>query len=114
MTTSNLEHAENYMLLLGRENALERVTAFLVEMDKRLAAGGVMALPMNRRDIADYLGLTLETVSRALSYLHAAVVLDFIGKSQRRIMIRDRLRLARFDFPAQRVGAFFRFVAVIR
>lgn len=69
-------------------------------MDKRLTAGGVTALPMNRRDIADYLGLTLETVSRALSDLHAAGVLDFVGKSQRRIMIRDRLRLARFDFPA--------------
>ena len=67
MTTSNLQHAENHMLLLGRKTSLERVAAFLLEMDRRLTAAGVMALPMSRRDIADYLGLTLETVSRALS-----------------------------------------------
>lgn len=100
MTTSKLEHAENHMLLLGRKNALERVAAFLLEMDKRLTAAGVIALPMYRRDIADYLGLTIETVSRALSQLHGAGVLDFIGKTQREIIIRDRLRLASFDFPA--------------
>jgi CRP/FNR family nitrogen fixation transcriptional regulator len=100
MTTSNLEHAENHMLLLGRKNALERVTAFLVEMDKRLTAGGVMVLPMSRRDIADYLGLRLETVARALSYLHAVGVLDFIRNNQREIVIRDRRRLGAFDFPA--------------
>jgi CRP/FNR family nitrogen fixation transcriptional regulator len=69
MTTDNLQHAENHMLLLGRKTSLERVAAFLLEMDRRLPAAGVMALPMSRRDIADYLGLTLETVSRALSSL---------------------------------------------
>src|SRR3954447_3830971 len=67
MTTNNLQHAEDHMLLLGRKTSLERVAAFLIEMDKRLAAAGAMALPMSRRDVADYLGLTLETVSRALS-----------------------------------------------
>src|SRR5579872_2752122 len=72
VTASNLEHAENHMLLLGRKNAVERVAAFLTEMDKRLTAAGVMSLPMNRRDIADYLGLTLETIARALSELHRA------------------------------------------
>jgi CRP/FNR family transcriptional regulator, nitrogen fixation regulation protein len=100
MTTSNLEHAENHMLLLGRKTSLEKVAAFLLEMDKRLTAGGVMALPMSRRDIADYLGLTIETVSRALSHLRGAGVLDFIGQTQREIIIRDRLRLAAFDLPA--------------
>jgi CRP/FNR family nitrogen fixation transcriptional regulator len=99
MTSRNLEHAENHMLLLGRKTALERVAAFLVEMDKRLATPGVVALPMTRRDIADYLGLTIETVSRALSHLHGAGVLDFIGKTQREIAIRDRLRLTSFDMP---------------
>ncbi len=69
MTTDNLQHAENHLLLLGRKTSLERVAAFLVEMDRRLAPAGVIALPINRRDIADYLGLTLETVSRALSVL---------------------------------------------
>jgi CRP/FNR family nitrogen fixation transcriptional regulator len=100
MTTSNPEHAEDHMLLLGRKTSLERVAAFLVEMDKRLTAAGVTTLPMYRRDIADYLGLTIETVSRALSYLRAAGVLDFVGKTRREIIICDRLRLAGFDFPA--------------
>jgi CRP/FNR family transcriptional regulator, nitrogen fixation regulation protein len=54
MTTSNLQHAENHMLLLGRKTSLEKVAAFLLEMDERLTAAGVMSLPMPRRDIADY------------------------------------------------------------
>ena len=69
-------------------------------MDERLTAAGVMALPMSRRDIADYLGLTLETVSRALSRLQGAGVLDFIGNNQREIVLRDRQRLASFDLAA--------------
>ena len=85
MTTENLEHAENHMLLLGRKTSLERVAAFLVEMDRRLAAAGVMPLPMSRRDIADYLGLTLETVSRALSRLHELGIIGFIGTNRRQI-----------------------------
>ena len=97
MTTNNLQHAENHMLLLGRKTSLERVAAFLLEMDDRLTAAGVMALPMNRRDIADYLGLTLETVSRALSCLHEKGVLDFLGQSQRQIVLLDRPELAKLD-----------------
>jgi CRP/FNR family nitrogen fixation transcriptional regulator len=97
MTTNNLQHAENHMLLLGRKTSLERVAAFLLEMDSRLTAAGVMALPMCRRDIADYLGLTLETVSRALSSLHAKGLLDFLGQTQRQIVLRNRSELAKFD-----------------
>src|SRR5215471_927649 len=97
MTTSNLQHAEDHMLLLGRKTSLERVAAFLLEMDRRLSAAGVMALPMNRRDIADYLGLTLETVSRALSCLHSKGILDFLGETQRQIVLLDRTRLAEMD-----------------
>ena len=83
MTTDNLQHAENHMLLLGRKTSLERVAAFLLEMNRRLTAAGVMVLPMCRRDIADYLGLTLETVSRALSALHKKGLLKFVGQTQR-------------------------------
>jgi CRP/FNR family transcriptional regulator, nitrogen fixation regulation protein len=96
MTTSNLEHAENHMLLLGRKTSGEKVAAFLLEMDERLPIG-VMSLPMTRRDIGDYLGLTVETVSRALSELHERGVLDFVGKTQREIMLRDRERLSQFN-----------------
>jgi CRP/FNR family nitrogen fixation transcriptional regulator len=94
MTTSNLQHAEDHMLLLGRKTSLERVAAFLLEMDRRLSAANVMALPMCRRDIADYLGLTLETVSRALSHLHSMGILGFIGQTKRQIVLLDRDRLA--------------------
>jgi CRP/FNR family nitrogen fixation transcriptional regulator len=97
MTATSLQHAEDHMLLLGRKTALERVAAFLLEMDRRLTAAGVMALPMCRRDIADYLGLTLETVSRALSVLHDKDILGFIGQSQRQIVLLDRPKLAALD-----------------
>ena len=97
MTTKNLQHAEDHMLLLGRKTSLERVAAFLIEMDRRLTAAGVLALPMCRRDIADYLGLTLETVSRALSRLHELGILGFIGNNQRQILLLDRQQLASLD-----------------
>lgn len=95
MTASDLRRAEDHMLLLGRKTALERVATFLLEMDRRLAVTGAMALPMCRRDIADYLGLTLETVSRALSQLHGEGVLDFSGARQ--IMLRNRRKLHDID-----------------
>ena len=97
MTTNNLRHAEDHMLLLGRKTSLERVAAFLIEMDKRSTAAGILALPMCRRDIADYLGLTLETVSRALSRLHALGILGFVGNNQRQIVLLDRDKLASLD-----------------
>ena len=95
MTTSNLRHAEDHMLLLGRKTSLERVAAFLIEMDRRSTAAGILALPMCRRDIGDYLGLTLETVSRALSQLHSEGVLGFSGARQ--IILRNRQRLQCMD-----------------
>jgi CRP/FNR family transcriptional regulator, nitrogen fixation regulation protein len=97
MTTTNLQHAEDHMLLLGRKTSLERVAAFLLEMDRRLTAADVMALPMSRRDIADYLGLTLETVSRAISHLHNLGILGFIGNTQRQIVLLNRQQLASLD-----------------
>jgi CRP/FNR family transcriptional regulator, nitrogen fixation regulation protein len=97
LTASNLQHAEDHMLLLGRKTALERVATFLLEMDRRLTAANFIALPMCRRDIADYLGLTLETVSRALSHLHDRGILGFLGPSQRQIVLLDRQRLAELD-----------------
>jgi len=97
MTTDNLQHVENHLLLLGRKHSLERVAAFLVEMDRRLTAAGVVALPMTRRDIADYLGLTLETVSRAFSILQKKGFLKFLGQTQREILILNSAGLAALD-----------------
>ena len=95
ITAGELRHAENHMLLLGCKNAMERVASFLLEMDHRLAGTGMMALPMCRKDIGDYLGLTLETVSRALSQLHSDGVLGFSGARQ--IVLRNRQRLRTMD-----------------
>jgi CRP/FNR family nitrogen fixation transcriptional regulator len=92
ITAGELRHAEDHMLLLGRKTAMERVATFLLEMDRRLAVSGMMALPMCRRDIGDYLGLTLETVSRALSQLQTQGVLGFSGARQVQLRNRDRLR----------------------
>jgi CRP/FNR family nitrogen fixation transcriptional regulator len=95
MTAGDLRHAEDHMLLLGRKTAMEKVATFLLEMDRRLAKTGMMALPMCRRDIGDYLGLTLETVSRALSQLSEQGILVF--SSARQIVLRDRRTLADMD-----------------
>jgi CRP/FNR family transcriptional regulator, nitrogen fixation regulation protein len=97
MTTNNLQHVENHMLLLGRKNSQERVAAFLLEMHRRLAAADVMALPMSRRDIADYLGVRLETVSRALSEFQRKGYLRFSDEMQRQIVILNAAGLAELD-----------------
>ena len=98
ITTRNLQHAEDHVLLLGRKVALEKVATFLIEMDKRLTSADVITLPMGRRDIADYLGLTVETVSRSLSQLGRAGILTFIGDTHHReITILDRTQLLSLD-----------------
>ncbi|MGC2775242.1 MAG: helix-turn-helix domain-containing protein [Bradyrhizobium sp.] len=97
LVTRNLQHAEDHMLLLGRKTALEKVAAFLLEMDERQAYPSVINLPMSRRDIADYLGLTLETVSRALSTLRDDRMLRFEGQTQRRVVLLDREGLAQLE-----------------
>jgi CRP/FNR family nitrogen fixation transcriptional regulator len=104
MTAAELRHAEDHMLLLGCKSAMERVATFLLEMDRRLAATGVLELPMCRRDIGDYLGLTLETVSRAFSQLHQEGILAFSGARQ--IVLRNRQRLRTMDASGSREDNF--------
>jgi CRP/FNR family transcriptional regulator, nitrogen fixation regulation protein len=91
----SLQHAENHLLLLGRQTSLEKVAAFLTEMDQRLHSPAVMILPMGRRDIADYLGLTIETVSRVFSILERERILSFEGLRHREIVLHSRAKLAR-------------------
>ena len=91
LTARNLDHAEEHMLLLGRKTAAEKVAAFLLEMDERMQPTGAISLPMTRRDIADYLGLTLETVSRTISQLQAEGVVE--RSSARQIIVQRRSKL---------------------
>lgn len=95
MTAGNLRHAEEHMLRLGRKTALERVAAFLLEMDQRLSNAGMSSLPMGRHDIGDYLGLTLETVSRSLARLQKEGIVGFCNARQ--IVLRNRSRLSALD-----------------
>ena len=87
-TVGHLQRAQGHMLLLGRRNAQEKLAAFLTEMAERLHTSGSVELPMSRQDIADYLGLTIETVSRTLTQLEREGVISI--PVSRRIVLRDR------------------------
>jgi CRP/FNR family transcriptional regulator, nitrogen fixation regulation protein len=65
----SLVRAQEHLLVLGRQSAIERVAAFLVDLAERQGGLSQVDLPMSRMDIGDYLGLTIETVSRVFSKL---------------------------------------------
>jgi CRP/FNR family nitrogen fixation transcriptional regulator len=69
MALQSLVRAQEHLLVLGRQNSCERIAAFLLEMCERQDGLRQIELPMSRTDIADYLGLTIETVSRVFSKL---------------------------------------------
>ena len=97
MTTNSLQHVENHLLLLGRQTAQERVGAFLIEMNGRQTSADVINLPMTRRDIADYLGLTIETVSRVLSNFQRKRYLKFLDQMQRQFVVLNAAGLTELD-----------------
>ena len=66
---ARLAKAQEHAMVLSRRSAQERVATFLVEWAKRSNGKDVASLAMTRTDIGDYLGLTIETVSRSLSHL---------------------------------------------
>lgn len=94
LTARELQRAQKHVLLLVR-NAQERVASFLLEMVDRTAGTGSIDLPMSRQDIADYLGLTIETVSRTLTLLEdqAAIALP----SARRVKLTNMRELRKLD-----------------
>jgi CRP/FNR family transcriptional regulator len=69
LVSRDLSNAQGHILLLARMNAEERMANFLVDFYRRSGAGDEIVLAMSRIDIADYLGLTVETISRAFGSL---------------------------------------------
>jgi CRP/FNR family transcriptional regulator, nitrogen fixation regulation protein len=94
MTAGELRRSQNHSLLLIK-TARERVAAFLLDMAERLCTDGAVELPMSRQDIADYLGLTIETVSRTLSQFEGAATIEL--PASRRIVLRNRSALSRLN-----------------
>ncbi|MFC0203584.1 Crp/Fnr family transcriptional regulator [Novosphingobium soli] len=97
-TLGELDRTRRWMLLLGRKSAAEKMASFLVEMVERLAGSGcridrdrpnqrMLTLPFSRQQIADVLGLTIETVSRQFTRLRQEGVIDL--PSRREVTILD-------------------------
>lgn len=79
-TRRELERTQDHLLVLGRKTACEKVASFLMSLAQREAPDGDrVSMPMSRQDMADYLGLTIETVSRMLTQLQGASVVEFDG-----------------------------------
>jgi CRP/FNR family nitrogen fixation transcriptional regulator len=91
-TCRELRLAQDHILLLIK-TAKERVVAFLLEMAERAPTGGQIELPMSRQDIADYLGLTIETVSRTLTELARTAAIEL--PATRCVVLRNRAALAK-------------------
>lgn len=93
-TGRELQRMQEHIMLLIK-NAQERVAGFLLDMAGRIKSTTEIELPMSRQDIADYLGLTIETVSRTLTILEnsAAIALP----SSRRIVLRNPAALRRLN-----------------
>lgn len=94
LTSRELHRLQDHIMLLVK-TAQERVAGFLLEMADRTRAGNAVDLPMSRQDIADYLGLTIETVSRALTQLENAAAIEV--PTSRRIVLRNRSQLSRLN-----------------
>jgi CRP/FNR family transcriptional regulator, nitrogen fixation regulation protein len=94
LTGRELCRVQDRILLLIKR-AQERVASFLLEMSERVAGGNAIELPMSRQDIADYLGLTIETVSRTLTSLEGSATIEV--PTARRIVLRNRPALNRMN-----------------
>src|SRR5215472_8579452 len=94
LTGRELHRVQDRVLLLIK-NARERVATFLLEMAERASEHNTIELPMSRQDIADYLGLTIETVSRTLTALEATSAIAL--PTSRRVVLRNRAALSRMN-----------------
>jgi CRP/FNR family transcriptional regulator, nitrogen fixation regulation protein len=83
-TRRELERTQEHLLMLGRKSACERVASFLRDVAQRVGSDDV-SLPMGRQDMADYLGLTIETVSRMVTQLQGSRIVEFANSRQFRV-----------------------------
>ena len=95
LTADALQRVQDHMLVLGCMNAKERVANFLLQLAKRVSGGDEIELPMSRQDIADYLGLTIETVSRTMTQLENDATITL--PTSRHIVLRNRAALSRLN-----------------
>jgi CRP/FNR family nitrogen fixation transcriptional regulator len=88
LVLSVITQLQTQLLIMGRTTATEKVSSFLLDMSHRLPnnAPGRITLPVSRYDIADYLGISAETVSRSLSGLNQRGLISFKGTRQVRIV----------------------------
>jgi len=93
-TNTELRRVQEHTLLLVK-NAQQRVAFFLLEMYHRLGDAEVLELPMTRTEIADYLGLTIETVSRTITRFEASGVIEL--KMSRHIVLHDLCALRQLN-----------------
>jgi CRP/FNR family nitrogen fixation transcriptional regulator len=94
LTGRELARVQEHILLLVK-TAQERVVGFLLEMAARRPTGDTVELPMSRQDIADYLGLTIETVSRTLTSLEHEGAIEL--PNSRQIVLRNRPALRQLN-----------------
>ena len=92
-TAEQLAGASEHLMLLGRQTAVERVASFLLGIAERQGETEQVTLPMSRQDIADYLGLTIETVSRTLTQLQERGIVEV--STSRKIALRQPAALRR-------------------
>jgi CRP/FNR family transcriptional regulator, nitrogen fixation regulation protein len=85
--------AQEHLLVVGRQSATEKLAAFLMDIAERQGDLDQIDLPMSRTDIGDYLGLTIETVSRSLTKLRAAGIIRVCNTRSIEILKPAKLRL---------------------
>lgn len=95
LAADELRRLQDRTLLLGHGSAQERVASFLLEMAGRTTQSDTVVLPMSRQDIADYLSLTIETVSRTLTALGHAEVIRL--PESRTVQLCNKAALARLN-----------------
>lgn len=95
IATAELVNMQEHQLLLGRKSAIEKLASFLLTLARRAGDGREQEpsfkLPMTRTDIADYLGLTIETVSRNMTRLKISNIIDLPQTTVVQVRDMDKL-----------------------